>query len=313
MQFRTAQAPEPDSPAQTRLPMRPSHRFCQQNSISLWKLRNQSIRFGGVADYRRPTAHDRCEVRWNAEKAKTPETRVPGVFRMSLSKTASSSSVSLWMGLRVSPLPASAFAVAGNRELSYLASRVLWCPSPRVFRLPRIPAPVNASQCVIELPQLPHLPAAPTVNLRVASNLRSVCVADWPISKFPRLSCLSALPADLFRVAPRTLPSGVAADTFPGFPGSCIYGWVMMNPNFTRTLHPSAEPQDESSRLIRRPSLPPALDADPISLRPFTDRRSQPVKGRNATEPAPYCRAGITISIPYRFINWKERLGPFNL
>jgi hypothetical protein len=100
-----------------------------------------------------------------------------------------------WVGLRVSPLPAPSYAAAGARASSFLASRVLRLSSPRVFRSPQIPALMIASRCVLGLPRFPHLPASPTVNLRVAPDLRSVCAAFRPISRFPRLLCLLAVPA----------------------------------------------------------------------------------------------------------------------
>ncbi len=172
---------------------------------------------------------------------------------MSWQKTAPSSSVSLWMGLRVSPPPASALAVAGHRDLSRLASRMLWRSSSRVSGFPQIPAPVNASQCILELPRFLHLPAAPTVNLRVASNLRSVCVAYWPISGFPRLPALRLYQLTHFGSRPEIRPPALPPMRLQVSPAPASAAGSMMNPNFTRTLHPSAEPEDESSCPIRRP------------------------------------------------------------
>lgn len=58
----------------------------------------------------------------------------------------------------------------------------------------------------------------------------SVCVAFQPTSGFPRRLCLPALPAGRSSGRPEFRPSGVAANASPGFPGSCVYGWSMINP-----------------------------------------------------------------------------------
>jgi hypothetical protein len=84
-----------------------------------------------------------------------------------------------------------------------------------------------ASRCVLELPRFPHLPASPTVNLRVTPDLRSVCAAFQPISGFPAIvpsgstgwlvvgsrpeTCPPASPSMRLRVSPA--PASTAGST----------------------------------------------------------------------------------------------------
>ena len=82
--------------------------------------------------------------------------------------------------------PAPLHAAAGNGGLSFLASRVLWLSSQRIFGSPQISAVLIASWRVLGSPRFPRLPAAPMVNLRVAPNLRSIRAAEQSIPGFPR-------------------------------------------------------------------------------------------------------------------------------
>ena len=173
-------------------------------------------------------------------------------------------------------------------------------PKPRSGdRLPTRPrvAPVAASSSFAygESPGRP----GPSIRLRrLPADLR-VSPAITPSSSTGRLIFGS----------PRISPSGGSADAYPGFPGSCIHGWVNDEPGQTRTLHPSAEPRDESSRPIGRRNLLQALCAFPTSLRPSACRTSPACetaqRNRNFTVlPDSYC-----VPIPYRFTNWKQSLG----
>lgn len=208
-----------------------------------------------------------------------------------------------WVGLRVSPRPASIQAAAGVplREFprgpgssALIASVLRVAPNSR----PDDHLPMRPRVTPIAAPSSP-----PPVNLRVAPNLRSVCVAFQPTSGFPRPLRLPALPAGRSSGRPEFRPPGVAANASPDFPGSCVHGWVDDEPGQTRTLHPPAEPRDESSRPNGRSHILPALDAFPTSIRLFTCRTSLPVKRRNETEPASSCRNRTALPIPYRFIN----------
>src|SRR6185437_15100488 len=111
------------------------------------------------------------------------------------------------MGLRVPPLPASCRAAAGARFSSFPVSQALRLSSPQVFRSPQKP------RCDDHLPMRPRVTpipsssGSPTVNLRVAPDLRSVCGAFRPTSKFPWLLCLPALPVDRYSGRPESRPA----------------------------------------------------------------------------------------------------------
>lgn len=127
--------------------------------------------------------------------------RFPGVLAVNWINTARQP----WVGLRVSPLPAPSHAVAGAQSSSFLSARVLWLSPLQVLGSPQAPAPVIASQCVLRLPRLPHLPASPTVNLRVTPNLRPSAPPSCGSPDFPGYLALGLLPAGYFSGrAPKT-------------------------------------------------------------------------------------------------------------
>lgn len=170
---------------------------------------------------------------------------------MSLQLTGSPSPVSLGWGCefprflhplmllpapepRVSPRPGPSALIASGFQVA---------PNPRSDdRLPMRPqvAPIAAPSGLAygESPGCPE----PSLRLRRLPASLQVSPATVP----------SGSTGWLISGSPRISPSGGTVDAYPGFPGSCIYGWVDDEPGSTRTLHPTAEPRDESSRPIGR-------------------------------------------------------------
>lgn len=221
---------------------------------------------------------------------------------MSLQLTGSSSPVSLGWGCEFPRLlhpfrllPAScssSFPASQALRLSSLQDLQV-APNPRfnnrLSMRPRV-APIFASS------------DSPTVNLRVAPDLRSVCAAFRPTSEFPRSLPSGSTGGPIFG-SPRISPLRRCRKCVSGFPRLLHLRLVDDEPDRTRTLHLSAWPRDESSRPIGRSHIPPALDAFPSSLRLSTCRTSQLVKRRSKTEPASSCRNRTAFPIPYRLIN----------
>ena len=134
------------------------------------------------------------------------------------------------MGPRVSPLPASIYAAAGNRPHGFPRVSVLRLSSAQSFRSPQISTPTIASRCVLELPRFPHLPAPPTVNLRVAPNLRSVCVALWPISGFPAILPSGSTGWRILGSRPESRPPAAPHMRLQVSPAPASAAGSMMNP-----------------------------------------------------------------------------------
>jgi hypothetical protein len=129
------------------------------------------------------------------------------------------------MGLRVSPLPASCRAAAGARFSSCLVSQALRLSSPQVFRSPQSPLrqlPLDASSGYpdsyifrLAYGESPGRPG-PSLRLRRLPANFQVSLAVVPSSSTGRSRLRS----------PQIPSSGVAANASPGFPGSCVRGWV---------------------------------------------------------------------------------------
>jgi hypothetical protein len=108
---------------------------------------------------------------------------------------------------------------------------VLRLSSPRVFRSPQIPGSMIVSQCVLELPRLPHLPASPAVNLRVAPDLRSACVAFQPISGFPAFVPSGSTGWLILGSRPESRPPAAPSMRLRVSPAPASTAGSMMNPS----------------------------------------------------------------------------------
>jgi hypothetical protein len=165
-------------------------------------------------------------------KSKAPETCVPGAFRMSLQLIGSPSPFSLLDG--AAGFPASCIFICCCRRPSGESPR-LSCPSPLASSSLRVaPATRPHERLPAILRGCPRLLAfrlTPTVNLRVAPNLRSVCApgcllpscpgfvppgsTGWLVCELPRRSRLPAAPQLRLRVAP-TPASAAGSMMIPG-------------------------------------------------------------------------------------------------
>ncbi len=207
------------------------------------------------------------------------------------------------MGLRVSPPPASSFAVAGDPGFGLLRFPCPSTPASSELRVAPAPRPHERLLAIsLGRPRFLAFRLTPTANLQVAPNLRFVCAPGcrspgFPGPVAPRLYRLAGL-----RVSPQIVPSGGAAVRLRVAPTPASTAGSMVTPNSNRTLHPPAEP---GMNLRLEPVLAhscPALDAPSISL------GLPPAVGADGELPveiesASSCLTGTALPTCYRFTN----------
>ena len=244
-------------------------------------------------------------------KMKTPEAFAPGAFRMSLQLTGSPSPFSIGWGGEfprflhpVVLLPAPGSRVSSCPKL-FGSHRIRFsgCPKAPLRRSPPDASSGYPDSYIFRLAcgESPGRPG-PSLRLRRLPPNLQVSLAVVPSSSTGR---------SIFR-SPRISSSGVAANASPDFPGSCVHGWVDGEPGQPElcTLQRSWR---MNLRVQSASHIPPALDAFPTSLRLSTCRTSRLVKRRSETESASSCRNRTAFPIPYRFTNWEQSLGLFEL
>jgi len=138
---------------------------------------------------------------------------------------------------------------------------------PMRFRVAPIPASSGPGWRFTKLPWISHLPALPSVNLRVAPNFPPLARQLIKSPGCPKSSILQRCRRLILRVAPNPQPFGGAVSASPGCPASASTAGSMMSPRLYSNFASSGKPADEPSCAIESRSPCLTLDAFSISNR----------------------------------------------